>query len=270
MAETTLNEQAQNGADLAAAVRDRGIEQIEGAKGQLAEGAERVAAAVERTAGELEDDGDKAISGFGRSVASLMRQLAGGLRERDVEDFARELADMARRNPGVFLAGSVALGFGIARFFKAGTSRSPEMRGGSGRQSADTWQSSRAPGYGARGYDADEDDAEERLDLSENSTRSDTTPSDKSRNSSASEDPQSPQDDRAARDAEQERDALKPRQSGKQKVKPQRASSGGSQPPSPSSDLPPTDATSTAGTTGSEDGAFTGGTGGGAPRGGKS
>ena len=67
MAETTLNEQAQNGADLAAAVRDRGIEQIEGAKGQLAEGAERVAAAVERTAGELEDDGDKAISGFGRS-----------------------------------------------------------------------------------------------------------------------------------------------------------------------------------------------------------
>jgi hypothetical protein len=270
MAETTTNEQAQNGADLAAAVRDRGIEQIEGAKGQLAEGAERVASAVERTAGELEEDGDSAISGFGRSVASLMRQLAGGLRERDVEDFARELADMARRNPGVFLAGSVALGFGIARFFKAGTSRSSDMRGGSGRQSADTWQSSRAPAYGARGYDADEDDAEERLDLSENSARSDATPTDDSRNSSASGNSQRSQDNRAARDSDQERNASKSRQAGKQRVKPQRASSGDAQPPSPSSDRPPTDAASTAGTTGSDDSAFTGGTDGGAVRGGKS
>ena len=51
MAETTREDKAQDGADVAAAVRDRGMEQIEGAKGQLAEGAERVAAAVERTAG---------------------------------------------------------------------------------------------------------------------------------------------------------------------------------------------------------------------------
>src|SRR5688572_7969731 len=66
MAETP-NERMQDAADLAAAARDRGIEQLEGAKGQLAEGAERVAAAVERTANELEGDGDDAISGFGRS-----------------------------------------------------------------------------------------------------------------------------------------------------------------------------------------------------------
>jgi hypothetical protein len=48
------------------------------------------------------------------------------LRERDIDDFATELGQLARRNPGVFLAGSVALGFGIARFFKA---RSPQARG---------------------------------------------------------------------------------------------------------------------------------------------
>jgi hypothetical protein len=95
------------------------MEQLEGAKGQLAEGAERVAAAVERTADELEGDGDEAISGFGRSLAGLMRQLSGGLRERDIEQFAGELGALARRNPGVFLAGSVAIGFGVARFFKA-------------------------------------------------------------------------------------------------------------------------------------------------------
>ena len=158
MAETTREDKAQAGADIAAAVRDRGLEKMEGAKGQLAEGAERVAAAVERTADELEGDGDNAISGFGRSVASVMRQLAGGLRERDIEEFARELAALARRNPGVFLAGSVALGFGIARFFKAGTSQSSEMR----RSWDGGWQSSQTSTRGGGEYDPEENYAEDR------------------------------------------------------------------------------------------------------------
>ena len=185
MAETTRDEKAQTGAEIAAAVRDRGMEKMEGAKGQLAEGAERVAAAVERTADELEGDGDNAISGFGRSVASVMRQLAGGLRERDIEEFARELAALARRNPGVFLAGSVALGFGIARFFKAGTSQSSEMR----RSRDGEWQSSQGSALGGGEYDSEEYDAEEyeeRPDLSSSSTeRSDTSPTDKSRSSAS-------------------------------------------------------------------------------------
>lgn len=119
MAEPTATERGNNGADIAAAARERGIEEIESAKSQLAESAERVASAVKRTADELDGGGDESLSGFGRSAATLMRQLAGGLRERDIEGFARELATLARRNPGLFLAGSVALGFGMARFFKA-------------------------------------------------------------------------------------------------------------------------------------------------------
>ena len=133
MAETTSSQGAQIAGDIAAAARERGMEQLEGAKGQLAEGAERIAAAVERTADELGDDGETSLTGFGHSVASLMRQLAGGLRERDVEEFARELGALARRNPGVFLAGSVAVGFGVARFFKAHTP---------GAQADDRWQDS--------------------------------------------------------------------------------------------------------------------------------
>jgi hypothetical protein len=138
------------------------MEQLEGAKGQLADEAERVASAVERTADELEGDGDAAISGVGRSVASLMRQLAGGLRERDVEQFAGELGALARRNPAVFLAGSVALGFGISRFFKA---RAPQSSGyGRGWEAGDG-SSVREPSD----FDSRTDfDSEERLDLSRN------------------------------------------------------------------------------------------------------
>jgi hypothetical protein len=106
--------------DAIAAARDYGRESLESAKGRLADGADRMAGAAERVAANLEDEaGDNAVSELGRNVAGMIRRLAGGTRERDIEMIARELADLARRNPGVFLAGSVALGFGLARFLKA-------------------------------------------------------------------------------------------------------------------------------------------------------
>ena len=252
MAETTPNEGAEKGADLVGAARDRGMEQLEGAKGQLAEGAERVASAVDRTANALEQDGDNAISGFGHSVASLMRQLAGGLRERDIDDFARELADLARRNPGVFLAGSVALGFGIARFFKA---RVPQSSSAQSGQSTGGWQES---ANGRPAYDAEED-----LDLSASSAqRRDTHGGSSSPSDSGTQ---------GEPDAQQhERNASKSRQSSKHKAKAQRASSAGSQQQTPSAEPTSTDNKAAATTTGSTESAFTGGTGGGALRGGKS
>jgi hypothetical protein len=162
MAGNTRNERGQERDDLKAAVLDRGKEQLESAKGQWAEGAERVAAAVDRTADELEGDGDGGtISGFGHSVAALMRQLSGGLRERDVDEFARELGALARRNPGMFLAGSVALGFGAARFFKA-RRPSPDDEADVRAQPDGAWHELRddAPGAGQ------DFDGEENLELS--------------------------------------------------------------------------------------------------------
>jgi hypothetical protein len=167
MAGNTRNERGGERDDLTAAALDRGMEQLESAKGRWAEGAERVAAAVDRTADELEGDGDGGtISGFGHSVATLMRQLSGGLRERDVDEFARELGTLARRNPGMFLAGSVALGFGVARFFKA---RRPSSGYPSSGFEADdqaqpdgAWHEARGDAAGAR----QDFDGEENLDLS--------------------------------------------------------------------------------------------------------
>jgi hypothetical protein len=282
MAETTRNEGAEGGADLVAAARDRGMEQLEGAKSQLAEGAERVASAVDRTADALEEDGENPISGFGRSVASLMRQLAGGLRERDIDDFARELADLARRNPGVFLAGSVALGFGIARFFKARVPQSSGMKHDSNWQSTPYWQSqdwqrSQESVRRDRVYDADED-----LDLSAGSTQRRDRHSDTSQGTSGWQDSSGSQAGSsqggsdspgagASHDEQHDRSASKSRQqSSKHKGKTQRASSGGTQTQAPSNEPPSTDANKATGATGSTDSAFTGGTGGGALRGGKS
>ena len=124
-----LERAKRDAAELANAARERGREQLEGAKNEVADGAERIADAVERTAEELENDSDGVVSGYGRSLASMMRQLAGGLRERDIDEFASELSSFARQHPGAFLAGSVALGFGISRFLKASSGRSDDDTG---------------------------------------------------------------------------------------------------------------------------------------------
>lgn len=105
----------------------RGREEIDKLKQQAADKAEEVADALDTGADDLEGNGGESLSGYGHSVASLMRRLAGGLRENDIEDLASEFSDYARRNPAMFLAGSVALGFGISRLLKASSSRSHEL-----------------------------------------------------------------------------------------------------------------------------------------------
>jgi hypothetical protein len=111
-------------AELSHAAQQRAREALDEAKRQAAGRADEIAAAVDAATDEMESaDGGDTVEGYSRSFASLMRQLAGGLRERDVDAFASELAGFARRNPGTFLAGSVALGFGLSRFLKASAER---------------------------------------------------------------------------------------------------------------------------------------------------
>jgi hypothetical protein len=45
------------------------------------------------------------------------------MRERSVDDLAEELRQLARRNPGVFVLGSLGAGFALARFMKASPRR---------------------------------------------------------------------------------------------------------------------------------------------------
>ncbi|MFO7287250.1 MAG: hypothetical protein C0P79_010375 [Gammaproteobacteria bacterium] len=120
--ERTKREAARLASDAAKSAKDRGKETLDEAKRKAADRADEVASALESTAADLESS-DGAMAGYGRSLAELMKRFAGGLRENDIEDFAAELAAFARRNPASFLAGSVALGFGVSRFLKATSAR---------------------------------------------------------------------------------------------------------------------------------------------------
>ncbi len=122
----TNNEAKQLADEATETVERRGREQLDRLKDEAADRAEQAADAIEEATQNVsgQGDGSDAVAGYGNSMASFMRHLAGGLREEDIDQFASELSDYARRSPGLFLAGSVALGFGISRFLKASTSHS--------------------------------------------------------------------------------------------------------------------------------------------------
>lgn len=111
--------------------RDTAADQIEA----LAQGAKSFIS-------EIEDKDTLGMSDYLTDMAESMTGLAGNLRGKSAEELLHDAADLARSNPGLFIAGSIALGFGLSRFLKAGSSaaanvtESPETATGTSATSA--------------------------------------------------------------------------------------------------------------------------------------
>lgn len=95
-----------------------------------------------------------AIAGSSASLAALIRRLATELADKELLRLGAELRELARHDPGAMFAGSLALGFGLARIRDTGVAR---LDGKSVLRAVES--SVGAPGLF---------DAEERLDLSAN------------------------------------------------------------------------------------------------------
>lgn len=91
--------------------RDTAADQIEA----LAKGAKSVVS-------ELESNDTLGMSAYLADMAESMSGLAGSLRGKSAEQLLHDGAELARNNPALFVAGSIALGFGLSRFLKAGSS----------------------------------------------------------------------------------------------------------------------------------------------------
>jgi F0F1-type ATP synthase membrane subunit b/b' len=91
--------------------RDTAADQIEA----LAKGAKSFVS-------ELESKDTLGMSDYLSDMAQSMSGLAGSLRGKSAEQLLHDSADLARNNPALFIAGSIALGFGLSRFLKAGSS----------------------------------------------------------------------------------------------------------------------------------------------------
>ena len=105
---------------------DKGKEKAASLSSKAADKLEDVEAAAEAEADALEDIGWTNLSGYIREVADGIGNLSDNLRNKSVDELVHDASELARRNTGLFLLGSVAIGFGLSRLAKAANLRASE------------------------------------------------------------------------------------------------------------------------------------------------
>lgn len=81
--------------------------------------AETIAASIDAAARELSRDDIGHMSEYVSELADQLRHVSGTLREKSGDELLRDVGQLAREKPAVFLAGAVAIGFGLGRFARA-------------------------------------------------------------------------------------------------------------------------------------------------------
>ncbi|GIZ50390.1 hypothetical protein NCCP691_04040 [Noviherbaspirillum aridicola] len=119
-------------------------QQKETAVGQVSQ----VASAIRSTAGQLQGEGQDQVARYVGMLADQLENLGGRLREKDLDTLLDDAQNLARRSPGTFFVGSVAVGFLLARFLKSSSTSGVEYRGYSGEQD-EAWRSAAATSSGA-------------------------------------------------------------------------------------------------------------------------
>lgn len=106
--------------DLAGQARAEGQEQVQHYRNVAADKVDTLAGSIEAAAAELRGDDDVGqLSGHITDMANGLGRLAEGLREKSTDQILRDVRQVARENPTLFIAGSIAIGFAITRFARA-------------------------------------------------------------------------------------------------------------------------------------------------------
>jgi hypothetical protein len=124
-ASETIEEAERRGKSNVAAQKDRAAEQAGKLSNVLGQASEK-----------LREQGEPSLARYTEQIASSINGLAERFRERSVDELLRDTRDLARREPTLFLAGSVAVGFAISRFFKASSTAADREQGSRERSRA--------------------------------------------------------------------------------------------------------------------------------------
>lgn len=148
---------------LAEQAKTQGKQQVETARNTSAESLEKIAHSISAAASDLKEHDAGQLSGYVSTMAESLNGLATRLRDKNGGELVEELTRVGRENPGLFLTGSIAIGFGLARFIRASSQATASQDGASqnlGSTGADTRSfgshagASSSSSYGARSLDA--------------------------------------------------------------------------------------------------------------------
>lgn len=112
---------------LAEDAKTRTRAELDRARDTAARKAETLAESARAAADALGRDDIGHLSQYVSNMADGMTRFADGLRHKSGDEIARDIGRMARENPALFIAGGVAIGFGLSRFARASQHHSHAM-----------------------------------------------------------------------------------------------------------------------------------------------
>lgn len=108
--------------ELTSSAKDRIRSEVDARKGTAAQQAKSVSSAMQRTAGELDQDAPEWLKSSIRKGADQIQRFADTIERKDSREILSDVRNFARDNPTTFLAACAAAGFAAARILKAGGS----------------------------------------------------------------------------------------------------------------------------------------------------
>ena len=99
--------------------RQKGSEQLEHYRDSAADQLDSLQEGARSAAAALEGNDSLGLSRYLTEAAECMGDFAEQVRHESAESLLQRGAQLARSNPALFLAGSVAVGFAISRFMRA-------------------------------------------------------------------------------------------------------------------------------------------------------
>ena len=112
--------------DVANQTKERGKSMLEQRKGDAAKQMDTIAHAFRASAEQLDKEGQGQPGRYVEMMADQIESLGRQLREKNVDELLESAQNLARRSPATFVAGSVAVGFLLARFLKSSSERRHE------------------------------------------------------------------------------------------------------------------------------------------------
>ncbi|MHB1134351.1 MAG: hypothetical protein ACYC4L_18425 [Chloroflexota bacterium] len=110
-------------------VKQQATSRLSSQKENVASSLSAAARAMRETQTRLRDQDQPLVAEYADSAAGQIDRLANYLREKDLDEMVGEVERFARRQPALFLGGSLLLGILGARFLKSSGQR-PEQTGG--------------------------------------------------------------------------------------------------------------------------------------------
>lgn len=131
---------SRNASKLGERLKRDGKERVESSKRSVADHIREIAQALER-AREYLDQTEPRLGTYAGEAATRVSNFATRLRDSDLDDLLAETRRVARRNPALYLAGAVGVGFVLARFLKSSAERSAALEYATGEYGSSTYPS---------------------------------------------------------------------------------------------------------------------------------